>query len=76
MPFWTAVALLERAELLVGEGRDSDAKPLLAEARDTFGQLRATPWLERVEAASNSAFASASVRGVDNAEHRRLTPLT
>jgi predicted ATPase/class 3 adenylate cyclase len=76
MPFWTAVALLERAELLVGEGRDSDAEPLLAEARDTFGQLRATPWLERVEAASNSAFASASVRGVDNPEHRRLTPLT
>jgi len=50
MPFWTAVASLELAEWLLGEGRDSEAAPLAAQARKTFEQLRATPWLERLDA--------------------------
>ena len=41
MPFWVAVTLLEGGE---------DAG--LAEAREIFERLRATPWLERVAAAS------------------------
>lgn len=46
-PFRLAVVRLEHAEWLVGEGRSDDAEPLLAEARTTFEQLRATPWFER-----------------------------
>jgi len=45
MPFWTAVVQLEHAELVGGQGRTSEADPLLAEARATFERLGATPWL-------------------------------
>lgn len=48
MPFWLAVALLEQGEWLAGEGRGSEAEPLLGEARGIFERLRARPWLERV----------------------------
>jgi hypothetical protein len=51
LPFWLAVTQLEHAEWLVGEGRASDAEPLLAEAREAFARLEAKPWLDRVEAA-------------------------
>ncbi len=40
IPFWLAVTLLERAELT---GDDES----LAEAREIFEGLKATPWLER-----------------------------
>ena len=50
-PFWLAVALLDYGEWLVGEGRSEDAKPLLDEARETFEDLRAVPWIERLDAA-------------------------
>jgi tetratricopeptide (TPR) repeat protein len=46
-PFYLGVTLLEHGELLAEEGRGDDAEPLLAEARELFAQLRATPWLER-----------------------------
>ncbi|HUZ81617.1 MAG TPA: adenylate/guanylate cyclase domain-containing protein [Gaiellaceae bacterium] len=52
-PFWIAVVLVEHSELLAREGREVEAKPLLAEARQTFERLRATPWLERVDAAAS-----------------------
>ncbi|HEX4745649.1 MAG TPA: adenylate/guanylate cyclase domain-containing protein [Gaiellaceae bacterium] len=42
IPFWLAVTLLEHGEL-TGE------QALVAEAREIFGHLRATPWLERLE---------------------------
>jgi tetratricopeptide (TPR) repeat protein len=45
--FHHAVTQLEHAEWLAGQGRADAAQPLLAEARDTFEKLRATPWLER-----------------------------
>jgi predicted ATPase/class 3 adenylate cyclase len=48
LPFWLAVVLLERAELLVAQDRVGDAEPLLAKAREIFERLRATVWLERV----------------------------
>jgi class 3 adenylate cyclase/tetratricopeptide (TPR) repeat protein len=51
MPFWLAVTLTEHGEWLVGEGRASEAEPLLAEARETFARLEAKPWLDRVETA-------------------------
>jgi hypothetical protein len=41
------VTHLEHAEWLDGQGRSEEAEPLLAEARETFERLEATPWLER-----------------------------
>ena len=49
MPFWSAVSRLEQAELL---GAGAGAELLLAEAREVFERLAATPWLERVSAAA------------------------
>ncbi len=46
-PFWLAVAQLEHAEWLVAHGRTAESEPLLAEAREIFTRLEATPWLER-----------------------------
>src|SRR5262249_28653246 len=51
MPFWLAVTLLEHAEWLIAAGRGAEADQLLDEAREIFGRLQATPWIERVEAA-------------------------
>jgi class 3 adenylate cyclase/predicted ATPase len=49
--FLLAATQLEHAEWLVSLGRDEEAQPLLAEARETFERLDATPWLERAEQA-------------------------
>jgi tetratricopeptide (TPR) repeat protein len=49
MPYDLAIALLEQAELAV-----EDPAPLLAEAREIFERLRASPWLERVDAAERA----------------------
>jgi len=46
IPFWLAVTQLEHAEAL--PGGDGRRQELLDEARATFAQLRATPWVERV----------------------------
>jgi hypothetical protein len=43
IPFWLAVSLLEHGELTGDESS-------LAEARGIFEGLRATPWLERLDA--------------------------
>jgi class 3 adenylate cyclase/tetratricopeptide (TPR) repeat protein len=45
--FYLAVAELEHGEWLSGQGRRDDAESLLAEAREIFERLEATPWLER-----------------------------
>ena len=50
MPFWTAVASLEYAEWLRAEERGAEAEPLVADARAIFEELRAAPWLERLDA--------------------------
>jgi tetratricopeptide (TPR) repeat protein len=52
IPFWLAVTLLEHGERLVGQGRATEAEPLLAEAGEIFERLEARPWLERVTAAA------------------------
>ena len=58
--FYLAVTQLEHGEWLVGEGRDAEAEPLLSEARETFERLRATPWLERLDAAGMRPVQSAT----------------
>jgi predicted ATPase/class 3 adenylate cyclase len=58
-PFFLAVTQLEHAEWLVGRDRSKEAEQLLVEAREIFGRLEATPWLERLDAlAPRSATAS------------------
>jgi tetratricopeptide (TPR) repeat protein len=52
MVFWLAVTLLEHGESLVEQDRADEAGPLLAEAREIFERLKATPSLERVTAAA------------------------
>jgi len=59
MPFYLAVVQLEHAELLVASDRTEECGPLLAEARETFERLRATPWLERVDALGVGAVTAA-----------------
>ena len=49
-PYSTAEPLVELAEVLLTQGRVTDAEPLLAEAREIFERLGARPWLERIEA--------------------------
>jgi hypothetical protein len=47
LTFYQAVTQLEHAEWLNTHNRSDEAQPLLTEARHTFEQLQATPWLER-----------------------------
>jgi hypothetical protein len=49
MPFWLGVTLLEHGEWLSQHNRVDDARSLLDEAQEIFEQLRARPWLERLE---------------------------
>jgi tetratricopeptide (TPR) repeat protein len=49
VPLWLAVTSLEYSEWLVAQGRSEDAEPLLTEARELFGRLKAAPWLERLD---------------------------
>jgi class 3 adenylate cyclase/tetratricopeptide (TPR) repeat protein len=55
MPFYVAVTRVERAEHLRTAGRADEARPLLDQARETFEELRARPWLERVERAAEDS---------------------
>ena len=54
-PFWLAVAQLEHVEWLAARGRVDEAEPLLAEAREIFAGLEATPWLERADRVGEAA---------------------
>jgi class 3 adenylate cyclase/predicted ATPase len=53
VPFYMAVTQLEHGEWLVGEDRAAEAEPLLAEAREIFERLEATPWVERAARAAS-----------------------
>jgi tetratricopeptide (TPR) repeat protein len=55
MPFHLAVVHVEHGELLATGGSFDEAQPLLDEARETFERLRATPWIERIDAARVAA---------------------
>jgi hypothetical protein len=48
--FAFAVCQLEHAEWLTSQGPAGEAERLLAQARETFEQLEAKPWLERLAA--------------------------
>jgi hypothetical protein len=48
-PFGLGVTLLEHGEWMAGQGRVDEALPLLAEARDIFERLEASPWVERLD---------------------------
>jgi hypothetical protein len=50
--FDLAVTQLDHAEWLTTQNRVEDAQPLLTEARATFEQLQAIPWLERTAEAT------------------------
>jgi class 3 adenylate cyclase/predicted ATPase len=51
-PFWAAVTRLEAGECALLAGRADEAQVLLAEARATFSELGATPWIDRVDKAA------------------------
>jgi class 3 adenylate cyclase/tetratricopeptide (TPR) repeat protein len=51
LPFWLAVTRLELAECLMQHGKPADADGMLVEARATFTELGAAPWIERADAA-------------------------
>ena len=55
MPFHAAVAELELGQWLVAQGRQDDADRPLTSALETFERLRATPWIERSQAARTLA---------------------
>src|SRR2546423_10059678 len=55
MPFYVAVTRLERSQHMLESERFDEARPLLDQARATFEELRAGPWLDRVEAAESHA---------------------
>jgi len=57
-PFWVAETRLEFAETLITQARELEARELLAQARATFAELGAQPWLERADAAMRVAMAS------------------
>ena len=52
--FYLAVTQLEHGEWLEAQGQVEDAQPLVAEARETFARLQATPWLERAGRAARA----------------------
>jgi ATP/maltotriose-dependent transcriptional regulator MalT len=60
VPFYLAVVRLEHAEWLTAEGGADAADQLLAEAREIFERLEATPWLERVDALAPRGATAAS----------------
>jgi tetratricopeptide (TPR) repeat protein len=49
VPFWHAIALVDHAEWLTGQGREEEAAVRGAEARSIFERLQAKPWLDRVD---------------------------
>jgi predicted ATPase len=56
---WLAITLLEHGEWLAEQGREAEAGPLVAEAREIFERLEAVPWIERAAAVHTEAGATA-----------------
>jgi tetratricopeptide (TPR) repeat protein len=52
MPFHLAMVQLEFGEWLTSQGHADEARPMLDEARSTFEELKAVPYLDRVAAAA------------------------
>jgi hypothetical protein len=70
-PFWTAVTMHEHAAWLRDQRRETDAEPFVADARQIFTRLGATPWLERLDALGIAATMST----VDDPESRMVLDL-
>ncbi len=64
-PFWAAVTRVELGEWLVAHGRADEAQGPLQQARGTFDELGAEPWLARVDAAVPAALSPAARASVD-----------
>jgi class 3 adenylate cyclase/tetratricopeptide (TPR) repeat protein len=62
MPFWLAVTRLELGEWMAQRGRLDEADGLLADARRSFVDLGASPWVRRVDATARDAGVPADVR--------------
>ena len=62
MPFWVAVTRLELGEWMVQRGRREEAEGLLSDARASFVELAASPWIERVDATAVDAGATSDAR--------------
>ncbi len=62
-PFWQAVTRLDAGEAALLAGRDEEGRWYLEQARATFSELRARPWVERVDVATS--------RGSQQAERAR-----
>jgi class 3 adenylate cyclase/tetratricopeptide (TPR) repeat protein len=60
-PFWLAVTRLELAEWLLAQGRDAEAQEPLAQARATFEELRAAPWVNRAVHGAVATMASTAL---------------
>ncbi|MDP9329109.1 MAG: AAA family ATPase [Actinomycetota bacterium] len=60
MPFARAVTLLEHGEWLVSQDQAAEAAPMFEQAGAIFEQLRATPWVERLERVALGTGAKAS----------------
>ncbi len=60
-PFWVAVTRLELAEMLIRKGRTSPVEELLSQARSTFAELGASPWLDRAQRARRPEMAASAV---------------
>ncbi|HZJ50915.1 MAG TPA: adenylate/guanylate cyclase domain-containing protein [Actinomycetota bacterium] len=52
--FYVAVTLLEHGEWLLSKGRKRDADDLIKQARATFEELGALPWLERIDSSAEA----------------------
>ncbi|MDP9242570.1 MAG: hypothetical protein M3O84_05270, partial [Actinomycetota bacterium] len=60
MPFARAVTLLEHGEWLISDDRSSEAEPMFEQARATFEELRAAPWIERLDRVAPTVTAEVS----------------
>jgi class 3 adenylate cyclase/tetratricopeptide (TPR) repeat protein len=60
MRYWLAMTMAEHGEWLTQESRIADAQPLLAEAREIFTELKARPWLERLDSVGTQLLPAAS----------------
>jgi class 3 adenylate cyclase/tetratricopeptide (TPR) repeat protein len=58
-PFWLAVTRCEFGECLIAQGRETEARDQLSQARSRFEQLRATPWVQRTSVAEQRGGISA-----------------
>lgn len=52
--FYVAVTLLEHGEWLLSKGRKRDADDLIKQARATYEELGALPWLERIDSSAEA----------------------